>query len=316
MGDEPLTNMDEAAVFEVPEGHKSGFVAVIGRPNVGKSTLVNAFLNQKIAIVTPRPQTTRLRQLGIITEPHFQMIFMDTPGMMKPRHKLDEFMMEAAVESLNDADVILWLVDASAPPGPGDRAIARELAALETNAAIILGMNKGDLLAAADVIPRTEAYRALLPDAKWILLSAKLGNGRDELFQMLVDALPEGPRYYPPDQITDAYVRDIAAELIREQALLLLEDEIPYGVAVRVNEYKERPNGTVYISAHIFVERQSHKKILIGAKGSQLRRLGAAARREIEALIEGKIYLDLWVKVEPKWRHNVRALKRFGYSNE
>ncbi|MCP4423380.1 MAG: GTPase Era [Chloroflexi bacterium] len=301
---------------EEPEGHKSGFVAVVGRPNVGKSVLINALMGQKIAIVSPRPQTTRIRQLGILTEEMYQIVFVDTPGMMKPRHKLDEFMMETAVESLEGADIVLWLADGSEMPGPGDKAIARQLAGLNDGVKLILGMNKSDLLSPEQVMPHTEAYRALAPQADWILFSGLKGNGRDDLLQLLIDSLPEGPRYYPADQTTDLYVRHIVAELIREQALLQLRDEVPYGVAVQTDEYKERPNGTTYISANVFVERDSHKRILIGAKGAQLRQLGSAARREIETLIDGKVFLDLWVKVEPKWRRNERALKRFGYSGD
>lgn len=298
-----------------PEGHKSGFVAVVGRPNVGKSTLINAILGQKIAIVTPRPQTTRIRQLGILTEPDFQMVFMDTPGIMKPRHKLDEFMVETAVDALNDADVVLWLVDGSQLPGPGDKAIADQLAELDENVRLVLGINKGDLLAIEQVLPHTEAYQALVPDADWILFSALQGNGRDELLQILVKALPEGPRYYPADQVTDLYLRDIAAELIREQVMLQMRDEIPYGVAVQIEEFKERDSGVTYIGANIFIERDSHKRIIIGTKGAQLRKIGAAARQEIESFLESKVFLDLWVKVEPKWRRNERILKRFGYSS-
>ncbi len=308
-------NLDLERFDEEPEGHKSGFVAVVGRPNVGKSTLINALMGQKIAIVSPRPQTTRTRQLGILTEPHYQMVFMDTPGLMKPRHKLDEFMVETAVSTLEEADVVLWLVDGSDMPGPGDKAIARQLAGLSDAVKLILGINKSDQLAPERVLTHTEAYRALAPQADWILFSALRGNGRDELLHMLIDALPEGPRFYPEDQTTDLYLRDMVAEAIREQIMLQLRDEVPYGVAVQTDEYKERPNGVTYISANIFVERDTHKRILIGAKGAQLRKLGAAARKEIEKLIEGKVFLDLWVKVEPKWRRNERALKRFGYSD-
>jgi len=300
----------------VADGHKSGFVAVVGRPNVGKSTLMNVLLNQKIAIVSPRPQTTRIRQLGIITQPEYQIIFVDTPGMMKPRHKLGEFMMDIALAALDDAEIVLWLVDASEEPGPGDQAIAQQLATLGDQVTLILGMNKVDLLAAHEVLPRTAAYRALLPEAQWILFSATRASGCDELLQMIIDALPEGPRYYPVDQITDLYVRDLAAELIREQVMNQLRDEIPHGVAVQVDEYKERPNGTVYIHATIFVERSNHKRIVIGTKGVQLRSLGVAARQEIENLIEGKVFLELWVKVEPNWRRNAKSLKRLGYSRE
>ncbi len=300
--------------YEIPEGHKSGFVAIIGRPNVGKSTLLNGFLQEKIAITTPRPQTTRSRQLGILTSEMFQIIFIDTPGIMKPRHKLDEFMVDTAVESLQEADLILWLVDVSQPIGGGDRAISDKLQALGGSVPVILAMNKGDLLAAADVLPQSEAYRALLPEAAWIVFSATLGDGRDELLRLIVDALPEGPRYYPADQVTDLFLRDMAAEFIREQIILQLRDEIPYGTAVEILEFKERDNGTTYISANIFVERDSHKRIIIGTKGQQLREIGAAARQQLETLVEGKVFLELWVKVEPKWRHNEKALKRFGYA--
>lgn len=296
---------------------KSGFVALVGRPNVGKSTLINAFMQQKIAIVTPRPQTTRTRQLGIITEPHYQMIFIDTPGLIKnPRHKLDAFMVETAVEAFTDADVILWLTDSTSMPGPEDQAIAAQLNALGKNSCIILGMNKLDAVEAKDVLPRSDAYRNLVPKAAWLMFSAKTQVGMDELLDMLVTALPEGPQYYPDDQITDVYMRDIAAELIREQIMLQLRDEVPYGTAVQILEFKERDNGTIYISANIIVERDTHKRIIIGAKGAQLRQIGAQARQEIERMLEGKVYLELWIKVEEKWRRNERALRRFGYSSE
>ncbi|HZD11838.1 MAG TPA: GTPase Era [Candidatus Binatia bacterium] len=300
---------------ELPPGHRSGFVAVVGRPNVGKSTLINAFLQQKVAIVSPRPQTTRTLQRGILTTGSYQMIFVDTPGIMQPRHKLDEFMLSTALESLLDADVVLWLVDASEPPGAGDRDIAEKLRQVTDQTPVILALNKADLLQPDEVLTRTDAYRALLPNAaNWILFSATEGNGRDELFEMLVESLPEGPRYYPVDQITDLYVRDIAAEMIREQVLLKIREEIPHGVAVQVEEFKERENGVVYINATIFVEREAHKKIIIGSKGTQLREIGADARREIERLLGTRIYLDLWVKAAPHWRTDEAALKRFGYA--
>ncbi len=299
-----------------PEGFKSGFIALVGRPNVGKSTLINAFMQQKIAIVTPRPQTTRTRQLGIITETHYQMIFIDTPGIMKqPRHKLDEYMLDTAVRTLTDADVVLWLVDGSEAPGHEDRAIAERLQAIGRKSSIILGINKVDTLSVSEVIPRTEAYQSLLPGSAWIAFSALQQNGLPELLQMLVDALPEGPLYYPPEQITDVFLRDIAAELVREQMMLQLREEVPYSTAVQVQDFKERPNGTTYISANIIVERGSHKKIIVGRKGEQLRRIGSAARIEIEEMLEGKVFLELWVKVQPKWRQDEISLRRFGYSN-
>lgn len=301
---------------EVPEDFKSGFVALVGRPNVGKSTLMNALLQQKIAIVTPRPQTTRIRQLGIVTEPQYQMIFIDTPGIMQqPKHKLDEFMLETAENTLSDADVVLWLVDSSEMPGAEEKAIAAKLQALGEQARVIMGMNKADLLEAHEVIPHSDAFKELLPDADWILFSALTQNGLPELLQMLVDALPQGPLFYPPDQITDAFLRDIAAEMIREQIMLQLREEVPYGTAVQILEFTERENGTTYISANIIIDRDSHKRIIIGAKGQQLQRIGKAARVEIESMLEGKVFLELWVKVQPKWRRDENALKRLGYSS-
>lgn len=300
--------------YDINEGHRSGFVAVIGRPNVGKSTLINGLLQEKVNIVSPRPQTTRSRQLGILTTADFQIIFMDTPGLMQPRHKLDEFMVETAVDSLNEADVVLFLVDGSEPVGSGDQAIAAQLQELDESITVILAINKSDVTAPENVMPHTEAYRALLPEAPWIFFSARTGNGRNELLDLIVQALPEGPRYYPADQVTDIYLRDMAAEFVREQVMLQLRDEIPYSVAVQVEQFKERDNGTTYIGANIIVERDNHKAIVIGAKGSQLRQIGAAARKELEELLEGKVFLELWVKVEPKWRHNEQALKRLGYT--
>ena len=302
--------------YETPEGHKSGFVALVGRPNVGKSTLMNAFMGQKIAAVTHRPQTTRTRQLGIITEPGYQMIFIDTPGIIRdPRHPLDEFMVQSALETLDDADVVLWLVDMSERPGDGDRQIAARLAE-GGERRVILALNKVDLLLPAEALAYTEAYVSLLRSAEWLHLSALTGDGVAELLARLVAALPEGPRYYPADQVTDIYERNIAAELIREQIMLQLRDEIPYGTAVRVRDFKERANGDTYVSADIFVERDSHKSIVIGANGAQLKAIGAAAREQIEQLTGGKVFLELWVKVEKDWRRDPNLLRQFGYSNE
>lgn len=300
---------------DIPAGHRSGFVAVIGRPNVGKSTLMNAFLGQKVAIVTPRPQTTRTSQLGIITEPEYQIVFVDTPGLMQPRHKLDEFMLETATEQYLDADVILWMVDAGSLPDEEEKEIAANLRPLAKKAHLILAMNKSDLLEPEEVLPRTATYRALLPETTdWLLFSAAQGLGVGALLDMILAALPEGPRYYPADQITDTFMRDLAAELVREQLLIQLREEVPHGTTVQVDEFKERENGVIYISATIFLEREAHKKIVIGKKGSQLRAIGEAARPEIEAMIGSPVYLDLWVKTADKWRRDEAALKRFGYS--
>ena len=302
--------------LDTPQGFRSGFVALTGRPNVGKSTLMNTFMQQKIAIVTPRPQTTRSRQLGIITEPDYQMIFVDTPGIIRePRHKLDEYMLDSADEILSDVDVVLWLVDSGEAPGPEDEAIAAKLQALDERTRVILGINKLDALPAELVLSRSEAYQALLPNADWIMFSALTGAGIPELLEMLKNQLPEGPMFYPPEQITDVFLRDIAAEMIREQIMLQLRDEVPYGTAVQILDFKERPGEPTYISANIFVERDSHKGIIIGSKGAQLRKIGAAARKEIEAMLNEKVFLDLWVKVEPRWRRDENALKRLGYSS-
>ncbi len=308
-------DLDSLAEEGIPEGHKSGFVSVVGRPNVGKSTLMNALLGQKIAIVTHRPQTTRTNQLGILTRPEYQIIFVDTPGLTKPRHKLDEFMVGEADDSLRDADIVLWLVEGNQKPGIGDSIIGGTLRSLPDRNQIILGINKADLLKPEEVQERTDSYRSLLPDAAWILFSALKGDGIEAILEMLVNVLPEGPRYYPSDQTTDSYEREIAAEMVREQVFLQMREEVPYGTVVVVEQFKERENGVTYIGATIYVERDNHKRMVIGHKGEQLRKIGAAARREIEAMIQGKVYLDLWVKVEPRWRYNEQALKRFGYSH-
>jgi GTP-binding protein Era len=276
---------------------------------------MTAIFIQKGAMVCPRPPTTSTNQLGIVTQPDYQIVFVDTPGLIAPRHKLDEYMVGVAGEALKDAEIVLWVVDGSEPPGAGDRAIAETLKGLPKRSRLVLAINKADLVAPDDVIARTEAYRGLALEAEWIFFSALDEGSVASLLQMLIDLLPEGPRYYPADQTTDTYVRDIAAELIREQIFLKMREELPYGTAVQVNEYKLRDNGITYISATIFVERDNHKKIIIGNKGKQLREIGAAARKEIEKLIQGKCYLELWVKVEPQWRRSDQSLKRFGYSS-
>ena len=209
---------------------------------------------------------------------------------------------------------MLWLVEGSELPGAEDRAIAEKLKVLQ-HTPIILGINKSDRLSPSEVLPRSEAFKALLPDAKWILFSALRHDGLPELLQMLVEELPQGPLYYPPDQITDAFLRDIAAEMIREQIMLQLREEIPYGTAVQVLEFKERPNGITYISANIIVDRDPHKRIVIGRNGEQLRKIGTAARGEIETMLDSKVFLELWVKVQPKWRRDENSLRRLGYSS-
>jgi GTP-binding protein Era len=288
-------------------------VAVIGRPNVGKSTLMNRFLGQKIAIVSPKPQTTRLRQLGIYTGPDTQAIFVDTPGIHQPRHKLGEFMVEVAVEALRDADVILFVVDMSQPPNEEDQRVAALLREAKTPAPVVLALNKIDRLSPDQIAPRVEAYRTLAPDADWTPLSATLGDGVDDLLKRVIDKLPAGPQFYPEDQLSDTAIRDIVGEIIREKVLLNTEQEVPHAVAVEVQEFKERSATLTYIGATIYVERDSQKGILIGKGGAMLKKISSEARADIEALVGTQVYLELWVKVLKNWRHDENLLRRLGY---
>jgi GTP-binding protein Era len=309
--------MPESSLFDldaIPPGHRSGFVAVIGRPNVGKSTLMNQFLGQKVAIVSPKPQTTRTRIRGILTQEAFQVIFVDTPGLHRPLHKLGEVMVATAAAAIPDADVVLFVVDVSVMPREEDRMIAR-MVRERTENPVILVLNKMDRLPAGRIKRHTEAYWDLLPDhAGWMMTVATEAVNLDKLLEMIVEHLPEGPRYYPGDQITDQTEREIAAELIREQVLRFTREEVPHAVAVVVEEFKERENDVVYIAANIYVERDSQKGILIGKGGRMLRRIGAAARQEIERMVGGRVYLDLWVKVSKNWRRDLRRVRWMGYA--
>lgn len=300
---------------EVPADHRSGFVAVIGRPNVGKSTLINGWLGQKIAIVSPKPQTTRQRLLGILTRPDAQVIFVDTPGLHKPHHPLGEFMVDQAEQALPDADVICFVVDLGVEPTVGDRLIVETIQAKAPGTPVVLALNKLDTLKPAEVTPRVEAYRSLLPGAAdWVALSALEPGGREDLLQRIVALLPFGPRYYPADQVTDQEERFLAAELVREQVLHATRDEVPHSVAVLVQEFKERPDGHAYISATIYVERESQKPIVLGQGGSRIKQIGQAARQEIEAALGRPVYLELWVKVWPNWRKDESRLRLLGYA--
>lgn len=309
--------MNEETIWEeletVPPGHRSGFVAVIGRPNVGKSTLMNQLLGHKVAIVSPRPQTTRTCIRGILTRPDAQIIFVDTPGLHKPLHKLGEVMVAAAASAIPDADVVLFVVDVSVMPTEEDRMIA-QMIRQQTSNPVILVLNKMDLLPPERVKPHTEAYWALVPDyAGWMMTIATEAVNLDKLLDMVITHLPEGPRYYPGDLVTDQTEREIAAELIREQVLRFTREEVPHSVAVVVEEYKEREAGGVSIAATIYVEKESQKGILIGAGGQMLRRIGTAAREEMERMVGGKVYLDLWVKVNKNWRRDLQRVRRMGY---
>lgn len=292
--------------------YKSGFVAVMGRPNVGKSTLVNALLGQKIAAVSPRPQTTRKHQLGILTVENAQIVFVDTPGVHRPRHKLGERMNEEAQDALEHCELILFLVDASQPPTDEDQLLASRITSLRFTGRTMLVLNKIDLLpgsTAQELKERQAVFHTLLPQADVFAISATRGDNRAALLAAMLERLPEGEPFYPEEQITDMFERDIAGELIREAALLLLREEIPHGIAVRVDEFTERGDTGAYIFATVIVERESHKPIVIGQGGGMLKKIGSAARKEIEAMSGRKVFLELRVKVRKNWREDERAVR-------
>lgn len=296
---------------EVPEGYRSGFVAVVGRTNVGKSTFINTALRQKVSIVSPKPQTTRRRIRAIVTRPDAQIVFVDTPGIHKPVTKLSEFMLEEAYDALNDVDVIVFMVEATTPPRDQDRELAARIRA--SGKPTILVINKADQIDISIAKERAEQYLALGEFQEWFLTSVLDPENVDKILDAIVAHLPPGPPLYPVEQVTDITERELAAELVREAALHILREEVPHSIEVQVEEFRERPNGVIYIAATIFVERDSQKKIVIGRGGEMLKRIGAAARQEIEAALGTRVYLELWVKVRKKWRHDEAWLNRWGY---
>ena len=291
--------------------HKSGFIAVIGRPNVGKSTLINSLIGQKIAIMSDKPQTTRNRILCVLTQPDAQIVFLDTPGIHKPKHKLGEYMVHAAENTLKEVDAIFFVVDATEKMGPGEYYILERLQAM--NKPVILVVNKLDLIDKERVLPIISHYTEKYPFEGVVPISAKEKTNLTNLLEEVKTHLPEGPQYYPDDMITDQPERLIVAELVREKVLQLTREEIPHAVAVDVDEMTTRANDDVYIRATIYVERDSQKGIVIGSRGSLLKDIGAMARRDIEALLGSKVYLDLWVKVKKDWRNRDNVLKGFGF---
>ncbi len=324
------TSLDFAALIAadapptLAPDHRSGFVAVIGRPNVGKSTLLNHLLGQKIAITSPKPQTTRDQLLGIYTDDSCQIMFLDTPGIHQPLHKLGEYMVKAASMAIEDADLVLWLVDVNIGPRQEDRNIAellRELHQKRKLPPMLIGLNKVDQasLTVAGRAARIAEYSALAdwhPQSAVSIFSGLTGLGVDALRVALRSLLPTGPRYYPEDQVTDLQTRFIAAEMIREAALHLLQQEVPHSLAVEVDEFKVREENMTYISAVLYVERDSQKRIVLGEGGGMIKQIGQLARKEIEELVGTRVYLELWVKVWEKWRERTGMLRQLGYAVE
>ena len=293
--------------------YKSGFVAVIGRPNVGKSTLINKIIGQKVAITSDKPQTTRSRIQCILTQDDAQIIFLDTPGIHKPKLKLGEYMLKAAEGTLKEVDAIFFVIDATEKFGGGERYILERLNA--TTKPVILVVNKVDLIEREKILPTIAEYSARRDFAAVVPISAAVGTNVDALIAEAKNFLPDGVQYYPADMVTDQPERLIIAELIREKILHATQDEVPHAVAVDLEEMTERDNGTIFIRATIYVERDSQKGILIGKRGAMLKQVGAAARPEIEMLLGAKIFLDLWVKVKRDWRNSVGALNQLGMRN-
>ena len=293
----------------------SGFVSLVGRPNVGKSTLMNRLIGEKIAIISNKPQTTRNRVQSILTKDDFQIVFIDTPGIHKPRHKLGEFMVKSAETTLNEVDAVLMLIEPADRVLEADRLIIEKFSKIKSP--VILVINKVDSTDKERVFKVIDNYRKLYDFAEIVPISALEGTNTDELLEVIKKYLPEGPQYFPPDMITDQPERQIAAEIIREKALRLLQEEIPHGIAVEIMEMKKRPEGNmVDVRATIYCEKDSHKGIIIGKHGAMLKKIGTNAREDIQKLLGSPIYLDLWVKVKKDWRDNDFLLKNFGYEFE
>jgi GTP-binding protein Era len=299
------SEMSEETLNSATIRTKSGFVALVGRPNVGKSSLINATIGQKIMITSDKPQTTRNQLRGILTGDDYQIIWLDTPGLHRPLHRLGAQMVEQTRSALLNVDLVLWLLDVADGYTPADQKVAAILA--NGSAPVYVVWNKVDLLEPGSPVAEIPGFDRVFQ------VSAHSGQGVVGLLEAIVRVLPEGPFYYPPDQVADHPERFIVAELIREQVLAHTAAEVPHATAVMVDELQERPGGKVYIAANIFVERDSQKGIIIGANGARLKKIGAAARPLIEELLAASVYLDLWVKVRKNWRNQEKDLKEFGY---
>jgi GTP-binding protein Era len=294
--------------------YRSGFVAIIGRPNVGKSTLMNQMIGQKIAIMSDKPQTTRNKIHGVYTTDEAQIVFLDTPGIHKPNSKLGDYMMKAAHSTLSEVDAVLFLMDVTEGLGGGDRYIIEQLKQVKTP--VILVMNKIDQVVPEQLLPIIVQYKDLYEFAEIVPISAKQGNNVSTLLEQTIKYLPEGPQYYPADQITDHPEQFVVAELIREKILQLTREEVPHSIAVQIEDMRVQDNGVVYIGAVIFVERDSQKGIIIGKRGAMLKEVGQLARKDVEALLGSKTFLELWVKVKKDWRNQPSVLRELGYRED
>ncbi|TZE81857.1 GTPase Era [Calorimonas adulescens] len=292
---------------------KAGFVSIIGRPNVGKSTLMNCLVGEKVSIISSKPQTTRNRIMGIMNGSEYQVVFLDTPGIHKPKHKLGEYMVETAFSSLNDSDLIIYIVEPGSIIGPGDSMITNKLK--EILVPLLLCINKIDIADKEQVHLTEELYKSQLPHSEIILISALNYTNIEYLKQRIIEIIPEGPRYFPEDMITDMPEQFIVAELIREKALNLLREEVPHGIAVEIEDFRrEDGKNLIHINAILYCEKNSHKSIIIGKEGKMLKKIGEQARYDIERLLGEHVFLELWVKVKKKWRDNDLMLKFLGFN--
>ncbi|WP_125579942.1 GTPase Era [Levilactobacillus cerevisiae] len=294
--------------------YKSGFVAIVGRPNVGKSTFLNRVIGQKIAIMSNTAQTTRNKIQGIYTTDEAQIVFIDTPGVHKPKSKLGDYMVQSAMSALNEVDAVLFMVNAAEKRGAGDNFIIDRLK--NVKAPVYLLINKIDQVKPDDLLPVMEQYQTALPWKAVYPISALEGNNVDELLTGLTDQMPNGPQYYPADQVTDHPERFVVSELIREKIFMLTREEVPHSVAVEIESMKQKDEDHVHIQATIVVERPTQKGIMIGKGGSMLKKIGTMARQDIEHLLGSKVYLELWVKVQPNWRDKATLLKSYGYRKD
>jgi GTPase len=296
--------------MEMKKAFHSGFVSIIGRPNAGKSTLLNTLVGEKISIVSEKPQTTRNRVTGILTLPDAQVIFLDTPGLHRPKGRLNEYMVKVAKDACSEVDIVLFMAEADKSPGEAEGEIIEFLKGLKTK--VFLVINKIDLIQKDALLPLIDKYNSMYGFAEIIPISSLKGKNLPELKKTIIDYLPEGPQYYPEDEMTEQPERFIAAEIIREKIFRMTKDEVPYSTAVLVEEMKEHGD-KIYTRADIYVEKDSHKGIIIGANGQMLKKIGQAARKDIERLLGSPIYLELWVKVKKDWREKPGALREMGY---